>query len=160
MRRISTAAYFTSYWPTHSPPIPLPPATPVTLPLPPSSPKLPPLTFRLSPCLTISHSFWLTSSPSFFPCLCRVSVSSLLGLCVWRGRLNNSPPSPTFPAPLLLPLPSVPPTQADLARCCPDGSEPGRAQGPGRGRRLIWPARPCLDGCVGCLHYCLHPPQQ
>uniref|UniRef100_A0A3Q3RCR0 Suppressor APC domain-containing protein n=1 Tax=Monopterus albus TaxID=43700 RepID=A0A3Q3RCR0_MONAL len=43
------------------------------------------------------------------------------------------------------------PSDADLAHCCPDGSEPGQARGPSRSRGIARPARPSLDSCLGCL---------
>lgn len=113
---------------------------------------MPPFTLRLSP---LPHHFSLCSSSLSLPGY--VSVSFLLGLYVRRGRLTDPP---SLPAPLLLPLPSGPPTQADLAPCCPDGSEPGRAQGPGGSCGLARAARPSLDSRVGCLHHRVHPPQQ
>lgn len=121
---------------------------PLTLPLPPSSTEpMPP--FTSLPCLTAFPT--LSSSPLPLPCL---------HLYYSNPLCESDPPCPSLPAPLLPPVPAALPPQADLAHSCPDGSEPGQAEGPGRSRGLVGAARPSLDGCVGSLHHRLHPPQQ
>jgi len=105
--------------------------------------------FSLSPVRLLSLFLSPFVSPS-------PSLSPLWPLCL--ERLTDRLPSFSLPHCLLLPLPPGPLTQAALACCCSDGSEPGRAQGPDRRRGLARPARPGLDSCVGCLHYRLHPP--
>ncbi|KAK7895197.1 hypothetical protein WMY93_020522 [Mugilogobius chulae] len=83
-----------------------------------------------------------------------VSCLRSAGLCVWRGH-GLTPPHPFSPPR------RAPPTQATLARCCPDGSESGRAQGPGASGGLFFRTTcPHLDGRVGGLHHSLHPAQQ
>lgn len=107
--------YLTFYWPPHSPPIPLLPASPLTLPLP--LPVWSSHSYLLSlfvspPCLTI---LILTSSPPlpFSLCLCcRLRLFSLLasvsGEADWPTPLLFPPSLPLSSSPFPLSLPPRP----------------------------------------------------
>lgn len=145
--------HFTSDWSLHTPPILLPPVSPSLCP---SHPTVPPhACFHSRLCLTAPCSFGLPSLSICVP----VSVSSH-GPQRLERPLTNCPTTPSLPPCPFPPPPHGPPTQATLAHCCPDGSEQGRAEGPGTSRGLAWAARPNLDDRLGCLYNSVHPPQQ